>query len=72
MKRSEMVDQLADFLANHYDAEWRNRKDHVLGLLYFLENRGMNPPYELKDKLQEDCTYCYRYDCGWEKEDETT
>ena len=67
-----MVDQLTEYLASQYDAEWRNKKDHVLGLLYFMENRGMNPPYAEKDKFQEDCIYCYRCDCAWEKEDEET
>lgn len=44
MKRSEMVDLFAEYLAGNYDEEWINRKTHVGAILNFLEVSGMLPP----------------------------
>lgn len=64
MKRSEMVNLLADFLAANYDEEWINQKDHVSSILSFIEINGMLPPIDPIYNF-------YKNFCNWEPEDIT-
>jgi hypothetical protein len=71
MKRSEMIDIIADFFIHGLPQDeqylWKHARVYADSLLVDIEEYGMlPPPKEIYEKL--DDTYCYLSDCKWEPE----